>query len=310
MATLEQRVAHLHEQYITENNAPAPEPAGEAAGAAPSPAPATAPPADSAADPVADRRARLAKLQAEERERVDRRSRQADTDKLTKDLEAAQKRVEEAEARATARIDRETLRDPMKVMAIMQEEGVPANRIAEAIREAMANPEHAAAAAAKRAVDPELKALKERVELAERRLQEAESRRAMAEQQMAETRAAQEFFQFTTDSAAAAPHAAAALKHFGPERYYELAFSACKHLPPNSGWQAVLDVIEEQLSGFAPVFATHSNEPAQPPARPAAAKAKPLSNTLAQERASVAEPEDWASLSYEERVERLKTGRR
>lgn len=317
-ATLQQRVNALHDQFRAEgSNGAISEPVDGAPVAAPPSA--EPPPADSATAPspaAVERKARLDALRAREAARMDKKARHAEQDKLSADLAAATKRADEAEARASARIDRETLKDPVRVMAILQEEGVAPHRIAEAIREAMANPEKYAEARAreeaKKLLDPEVKTLREELAALKARDEEREKAWQAHQQQQAEARAAGEFFQFTEQNATHAPYAAAFLKVHGGEAFYELANKAAASVPEGAGWQAVLDVIEENFTGLAPVFTNSSNSTSNgkpPTPRPAAAKANTLTNTLAQERTSVAQAEDWSSLSFEERVARLKSAR-
>lgn len=303
------RAAQLAEQIRSSS-----EPAGDA-GESPSPkateAPSLAAPADSEEARAQARRERLAALSAQDRERVDHKARLAAQDKLAKDLEAAQKRAEEAEARAASRIDRADIKDPMRVFAIMQEEGVAPDRIAEAIREAMANPEKYAEArateAAKKAVDPEVKALREKLAALEAREAEREAAWQKHQEGIRAQQAASEFFKFTEDNATVAPYAASFLRKHGPEQFYKLADKAAQDVPAGAGYQAVLDIIEENLSALASTFGTPPT-PSKASALPsrAAAKANTVSNKDAATRATVVDgDEDLSSLTLEERAERL-----
>ncbi len=313
LPSMDQRVTALHEQFRAEQSEPA-DPTAPT-----EPAPKAEEPAKAAAAPTpeaAARRARLDELQAKERAKVDRKNLQAASDKTTRELQVAQQRIEEAEARAAARIDRADLKDPVRVMRIMEEEGVPAARVAEAIREAMANPEKAAEIAAtnaaRKALDPEVKALRDKLAALEAREAERAAAYQNHQKQQAETHALTEFCQFTETASTTAPYAAAFLKSYGSGEFHKLAVQAAQQVPEGAGWQPVLDVIEEQLTGLAPIFSTTaSNAKAPPPTRTGAAKpTTTLSNSLAQERASVAQADDWSSLPFDERVARLKDSRR
>lgn len=340
LPTLQQRMEVLHEQFREETKAAASEPAGESAPLASVP-PADSP-ADSAADatkdgkddkpappadPVAARKERIKLLQERERHAAAKKADQrAAEDRLSRELEAARKeaaeiksRLEEAEARASSRLDRSVAKDPVAVLRLMEEEGVPANRVAEALREAIANPERyaevRATEAAKKAVTPEIKALLDKVAALEKRDADREAALQVQQQQLTEQNAAREFFQYTESNSATAPYAAAFLKVRGHDEFYALAARVAQSLPQGGGWQPVLDVIEQHLADHAQIFAA----PERPstgkagrnsPTAAAKATSRTLSNSLAQERASVAEPEDFASLPFDERVQRIKDGRR
>jgi hypothetical protein len=88
-----------------------------------------------------------------------------------------------------------------------------------------------------------------------------------------------------------------------------LVTSAANTLHDGAGAQAVLDVIEENLSSLAAIYAAPpSNAPSKPNTPRGAAKPNTVSNSLAQQRSAVVDPEDLADLPYEERVRRLLLG--
>ena len=123
-----------------------------------------------------------------------------------------------------------------------------------------------------------------------------------------EAQAVHQFTAYTQSNAADAPYASAFLREFGPDEFATVARSAAQSVPPNAGWQAVLDVIEDNLSGMAKIYAANPaaiQQRPQAPSKqvPAAAKAPTtVSNSLAQERASVVDEDtNWGSLSFEER---------
>lgn len=317
LPTLQQRVEVLHEQI--RNESATAEPAGGDATAAP---PTEAPsPADSAAakeapaDPAAARAQRLEALKKNERDRLERTTRLAEQEKIAKDLEAANKRAAEAEARASKLVDLDSL-DEASFFRLAQQKGIAPSKLAEFIRESMANPERVAEAAAldatRKAMDPEIKALKDELAALKKRDADREAAYQAQLHQQQEARAAQEFFSFTKDNAPASPYAAAFLERHGGDEFYKLALQAAQQVPPGAGWQPILDVIEENLSSLAPIYApaptTKANGKGQapPPNRSAAAKATTVTNSLAQERASVVEESDWSDLPFEERVARMK----
>lgn len=295
----------LHEEIRSE--AP-PEPVAVEA----TPTAAPPPAADDVQARTEARRARLAQLNREEASHVDRLAQVRAQDKLARDLAAAQKRAAELEASAKTRVERDALKDPMMALQILEEVGLDPVRLAEATRERIANPERVAAQAAARAVDPKIAAM-------EKALAEANERiNAFVQQQQAQQRAAEEQAQAHAflDSVAKSeehPLAGRFLSKGGAAEFLRLADRAASELPEGVGAQALLDHIEEKLTTegrriaqqFAELYdLTPSQAPAPQPH--AAAQATTLTNSLAQTRASVVEPEDWSSLPYEERVARAK----
>lgn len=268
--------------------------------------------ADSAsANAAEERRQRLAALQTQERAAVERKGRQAEQDKIRRDLEAAQKRAAEAEARAQKLVDLDGL-DEAAFFRMAQQKGIAPQRLGEWIREAMANPERVAEAAAleaaKRHVDPTVKAMQERMEALERQLTQEREDRARAAADHEERQAFAGFVEFVGQSANVAPRSAAFLNTFGAGEFRSLVSSAVQQLPEGVGAQAVLDIIEENLSALAQIYG--SANPSSPQSKPSpnrgAAKPNTVSNTLAQQRSAVVDEDDFASLPFEERVNRLK----
>lgn len=282
----------------------APEPAAEEA-----PAPPAAAAADSdAASRAAERRARLAAMQETLRKQVDSKRRQNEAHDYARNYEEAQRRAQELEAAAAKRIDPASL-DEAGFFKLANQLNISPQRLGEWIRDATLNPEQAAAAAAKQALDPRIAAAEERAAKAEALVQEfiAEQQRAQAAHYEAQQRAA--FVQ--SIAAEEAPHAAKFIASFGADEFLKIADSASRGLPDNAGRQALLDVIEENLERLAQVFMPTSSAPSSngkqlPHVQPAAAKATTVSNSVAQERASVVEDDDWASLPFEVRLERMK----
>ena len=285
------------------------EPAGDLGSSPSSPAEPGSPAASESDAAATERRKRLDALLAGERERIDAQARKREHEDWRRKAEEAERRAKEAEERAQSRIDISTL-DEAGFFEMAERLNVTPQKLGEFIRKRVENPEALAAQAATRAVDPKLAALEKK--LAD---QQAVIDRFMASQEeqavhAQERGAAAEFNQFTEANAASAPYASSFLKHHGGEEFYKLAKSAAASVPPGSGWQAVLDVIEENLSRMAPIYAppgANSTGKPAPPNHPAAAKAPTtVSNTLAQGRATVVDEEaDWGSLSFEERSARL-----
>lgn len=307
--TLDQRVAILHEQFGTESS----ETADEAALPSPPDPPAAATSAasddtdDAAAKARAERRARLDALNASERARVDRKAKFAEQDRIARELEAERQRARDLEQRMASLVDVEQL-DEAKFFEVARRSKVTPDRLAEWIRESTANPEMVAAHVAKRELDPKVAALEAKLAAQEARfaqyLEQQQRAQAMAEERAVEAR----FVEGITSDAA--PYSAKFIESFGAGEFLKVARSAGATLPEGAGSQALIDVIEEHLEQFARAYAsageaTPSKKPA--PQKAAAAKAtNTVSNSLAQERASVVDEEDWSSLSFEDRVARLR----
>ncbi len=305
--TLEERSAAIF------GNDTSSETAGDTdAGTAPppeQPAGSTAASVDDAAKRAADRQARLAALKAQERASVDSQQRHRESETLRQQLAAAQKRADEAERIAQQRFDVDKL-DETSFFDLARRAKVSPERLAEHLRESMSNPEYAATHAVNRAVDPAIKAMEKK--LAD---QQAVIDRFLTQQQQSsmeaqEAAATREFIGYAQQNATDAPYAANFRSKFGPEQFATLAQSASASVPPGAGWQAVLDVIEENLSSMAQIYAPPGADPqrsqAPPKQSPAAAKAPTISNSLAQERASVVDNDnDWGAISFEERSKRV-----
>jgi hypothetical protein len=305
--TFEQRLAALH----TELRAASPEAAGEAADGSPQP-PAEASPvaSDDAAQRAEARRARLAELAARERRNVDISTKLAERDRLARELEQERQTRAQLEARTKELIDISKL-DEASFFDLAQRANVPPQKLGEWLRDAMTNPERLASTVAKKALDPELEAIRrENAEMREQ-LQSFISAQRQAEAEAQERAVEQQFL--GSIQAESAPHAHTFLSKFGPEEFLKIARSAGRTLPPGAGAQALIDTIEEHLESFASAFGaspqTQSNGLAPTPHRPAAAKApNTLSNAMARERASVVDESSFDDLPYEERLARIKRG--
>lgn len=266
-----------------------------------------------------ERRARLAQLQAKDRQRVDLKQKQAAAEKLQRELEAATRRATDAETKASTALDRALLKNPAQLLGLMEAEGVSATEVAKAIQEAITNPEKQAHASALKAahatIDPKLSALEKRV--AE---QDAQIATFLAAQQSQQTSAQdaqnlQQFKELVGKSAEHAPMAAKLLAH-DPDEFMAIADMAGSRIPEGSGAEALLDKIEDLLDGdsralvkkYASLYGFVEADPSKasaPPPQRAAAKANTVSNSLAAQRASVVDEDDFASLDLDERARRL-----
>lgn len=252
------------------------------------------------------RKKRLEELAAKDREAVDRKERQAAAEKAQRELERMAKELAEAKAQNDGKFDPKKL-DAPTFFKIAEDAGLDPAAIGKWLSEATQNPAKLAEENAKKAIDPELKALREQVEALKSELNGDRSTRQKAAQEAQELQSANEFIAHTAKNASDAPLSAAFLNQHGPEEFYRLALGASQRIPEGAGWTALLDRIEDDLSSLAPLFA-QSGQPsrdAAPPQPRAAAKANGLTNSLAAQRASVVDGEDWSSLSLDERAARL-----
>lgn len=304
--SLEDRMAALTTAATSESAAEG----AEVGSGTPSPAsPAPSPAVSDAAKAAEERRARLDALKTRERASVDAKTRQHEADQIRARLEAADRERAALQEQLKGRIAPDEL-DEAKFFQLAEQLKVPPAKLADWLRERMANPEAAAAQAARAVVDPKMTALERKIAEQEQTIQRFLADQAKQREDAEEQAAAREFFDFTSQNASSAPYASAFLKA-RPNEFYRLALSAARQLPAGAGPQAILDQVEENLSLLAPVFgttSTPSNGKHALPPHPAAAKAPTtVSNALAQERASVVDDSvDLASLSFEDRLERVK----
>lgn len=252
-----------------------------------------------------ERRERLAKLQEQERQRVDSQAKFAERDQLARQLaeaEAKAKRYEEAQAKA---IDPSTL-DEAKFFELAHQLNISPQKLGEFLSQQFNDPSSLAAQKATQALDPRIKAAEERAAAAERQVQEfiAAQQRAQQEAQEAQLRA-----QFVSSiKPDATPRSAAFVAKYGDAEFLKIADAAANSLPAGAGAQDLLDEIEEKLGELASVFGTQtppSSKHALSPVPSGAAKPTTVSNSHAQERASVVDDDDFASLPLEERAKRL-----
>lgn len=305
-STLQERTS----QALAELRAPS-----ETAGGSATPSPAGDSPAVS--DAAVARRARLAELQSKDRERVDHKQRQAQADKLTRELETTRERATQAEALAAKRIDIEGL-DAEAFLALAESKGIDGAKIGAWVRDAMVDPNRVAQAAMLKAqqasIDPKLSALEAR--LAE---QDKQIQGFLAQQEHARITAqdAQNLQHFAGLVAGSAEHAplSAKLLAADPEEFQSIADAAASRLAEGVGPQALLDAIEEFLDGdgrkymgtYSALYGLGEAHPSTASALPprATAPANTISNSLAAKRATVVDEEDFASFDLNERARRL-----
>jgi hypothetical protein len=284
--TPDQRAQALKAELVAQERAELGE---EAPGMADTPPPA-------AGDPVAARRERLAALVAKEQEVT--RARQAReaarqpkgvmlTEENVLQLRERLERAEALEQRMSS------LSSPEALLAYAEEHNIAPEDFAKAIRAGLENPELAilrkANLKAKEAADPvmqELRALKAELE---RERAEARETRAQAEERQLHEQAARQFTQFTESNADSAPYVANLMSK-NPDAFVSYANEIANTLPPGSGYQAVLDKMEENLHGFASLLGSPVQSGQKSPSRKIAPGG--ITNRQAAERASVPVDDD------------------
>lgn len=226
---------------------------------------------------------------------------------------AAQQRA--AERRAASMVDVSGL-DEAAFFALAEQKGIDPNKLGTWIRDALTNPEKRAEAAAlqaqKSTYDPKLAALEARIAEQQARIDAftAEQEKGRAAQE--EERQTKAFLGFVAQSTERAPMAARLLQT-DPEEFIQMASIAAESVA-GMGPEALLDAVEELLDGptravaqkYAALYGITSQPtaPSQPTTR-GAAQPNTVSNSLAQQRVSLVDEDDFAKLPIEERAARL-----
>lgn len=315
MPSLEERIAGVNDYLDTASSESAGE-SGESAPPLAAKAPLSPAPSGDAETRAAERRARLEALSAKTRESVDRKAQQAASEKMARDLEAYQRRAEEAERQAASRVDVSQL-DEAAFFALAEKRGIAPQKLGEWIRTAMTNPEKVAEAAAlqatQRTYDPKFDAIQRENAALKARLDAFEASQAKQASAAEEERQTKAFLGMVAQSSERAPLAAKLLAS-DPDEFMQMASIAAPRVP-GMGPEALLDAVEELLDGegrkVAQTYATlYGISPSQNPAPTTpttrgAAKPNTVSNSLAQERASLVDDDDFARLPIEERAARL-----
>lgn len=295
-STLDDRAA----AWLNET-ADAPEPASADAGEAAAP-PATADAGADSGTPAAEktpaeaRAERLAALEQKAAADAEARQRKAAQRERETEAETWRRRALEAEKRAEGLVDLRGI-DADRFLELAHAAGMTPEHLGEWVRTATEGPEHAA----RRAITPEVEALKKLVQAQDEKINSLLRRDEMSARQREDAEAVSHLLDMTKGSSDA-PLAAAYLEKRGAEKFLEFVASKTTHLPDGSGLQAVLDIVETELEQDAAVFST--TKPA-PSTRSAAAKADTISNRHASERAEVTVPDNWEDLTIDERAEWL-----
>jgi hypothetical protein len=273
--------------------------------------PAVASPADSdAAARREERRKRLDAFKLQERQSVDHKERVAFAEKEAARARAAEERLA---AMSTSTFDRAVLKDPVAVMRLMEDAGVNADEVAKAISASLSDPSISASRAAREALSPELAEARSLIARQEARLAALEGERAKERESAAEARHQEMFVSHVTAQSARAPLAAALLRHDRAE-FMMMAQMASERVPAGAGADALLDAVEDILDTdvrsvaqkYQAIYgpsATPTSQATQP--RPGAVQPRTVSNSLASERGSIVDEEDWAHLPLNERARLL-----
>lgn len=279
--------------------------------------PAAQPNADEAyAKAAADRRARLQQLQESSRAKLREKQEREARYRLPDEVSARDKRIAELEAQLNAYVPREHLKDPIGALRALEEAGISPDKLGEAIRERMTDPERYAAQAAQRAVDPKLTALERKLAEQDQIISTFLAQQEQREREYQRQQAQHSFLR--TVAADGGSLAAKFLAAEGPDKFMGIVERASARLPDGAGQQALLDTIEEILDTdgrriyqqmaaiYGPLGHAPSNGTTTPP-KPAAAQATTtVTNSIAQERASVVTDDDpMAGMSYDEKVRYL-----
>lgn len=256
----------------------------------------------------AERRAALAKLQEDERARVDAQAKHREADELRKQLAAEQAKREAVEK---TYVDPAKL-DPQAFFEMAARLKVTPAELGAWLKSKQDDPAAFAAQAAQRAIDPKLAELEAKNAALEARLNEFLTSQQAQQEKGEAAHYARAFESFTRENAATSPYAYRLLEEIGSEQFAQVATQTAARVPPGAGAQAILDEIEDDMAKLAKIYAprgaaTQQRQAPVTPPNPAAAKAPTtVSNTLAQTRASVVDEDaDWASLPFEERSARL-----
>lgn len=288
--------------------------AAGSAGSAPGVAPGPETP-EAAKARAEERKRRLSALTAQDRERVDYKTKLAAGDRAAQELERERRARQELEQRTKDLVDIGKL-DEASFLKLAAEKGIDGKRLGAWIRDLAENPERVAAREAHRAIDPRISELEAQIKKQD---DELRAWRAEQEQQRAQAEGAavrKEWLGFVGQSDAAAPLAARFLKTHGEDEFLKVVNVAAARLPEAAGGQALLDAVEEFLDTEGRAYAQHlaslygltaadTSQGKLPPNR-AAAQANTVSNTHAATRTSVVdEDEDFASLPLDERARRI-----
>lgn len=277
---------------------PSPPPEGQA-----SPAASAEP--DALAKARAERRAKLAELNAKSRSAVDAKAALRENEMLRRKLAETEER---SKAYATYVDPKKLSKEQFFALASQNPELSP-QELGNWLREQMADPSAIATSAAKRAVDPEIAALKQANEELRKELTGFIAKQQTVAEQAQERVALEQFAGFAHQNAQTSPLAARFLEHHGIEEFHALTMGAAEALPPNAGPQALLDEIEDRLTELGKIYAAGPAANQRPQAttprpNPAAAQAPThVTNSLAQQRSGVVDGSaQLAKLSLIERA--------
>ena len=276
----------------------------------PKPEPAKAEPQTELPTPgQAAKEARL-KRQADLRARIER-ERQAQQPRRPKQAQEPNQELV-AMQRELVRLQamEKSLKDPLRVLEIVESAGVPQKDFAEWLRQGMTDPVKVAAKRAQEEISGvrgEFRAMLE--EMLAPVVQEITGLKSAHQQEQhvrAEASALEELGQFTLQSSDINPLAASYLQKRGPQAFYAKVMAAIQQLPPSCGPQAILDQLESELED-AQIQEAHTPPPAARRLNGNSSKGhRALTNRAVQERTVVEEPPALEDMSFDERLAAIK----
>ncbi len=310
VGSIEQRQASLMDEIRSDPSQPAGEEdeGGESRPAAAPPAVAS--PADSdAAARRAERRKRLDEVTARERQAVDHKERLAAVEKQTARAKEAEDKLA---AMTQGTFDRAVAKDPLAMMKLMEDAGVDAGMVADAIQKSISDPSYAASRAAREAVSPEITELRTQLKAQNDQIAALLDRDAKTTAAQRRHQDEEAFANHVGASAAQTPLSAALLKHDRAE-FLLMADMASDDLPEGAGPRALADALEDLLdtkvravaNKYSAIYGSPSPTSQAMKPRPGAVQPNTVSNSLVQERGSLVDEDDFAKLTVEERAKIL-----
>jgi len=259
-----------------------------------------------AVDPREERNKRIKALQQAELEKAQQRRQRQRAPQVDPAIEQRLQRLNALEAKV-AEYER-AYSDETEFLRAAEKRGIAPEKIGKWLVDSTNDP----SLIAQKRIAPELEARDKKIAELEQRLEsfvQTQEQHAVAAQRAH----VEQTFMHHIASSQETPYSAAFLKQVGAQNFMAFADAAAEGLPPGSGLQAAVDIVESQLEKLAGIYTPAATAPkpaATPPqqSKPprAAAKApQTLSNNVAAERSLVEEEEDWSSIPLEERARRL-----
>lgn len=272
----------------------------------------TAPAAeDETAKAKAERQARLNALKEEERKKVEVQHGRRERERLEREAQEAQQlRVEKQKYEATFKQLESALKDPDQFLNLAEHLGLDPTALSKVIVARIQDPARAAESKLRGKFQQQLSPVEQQMQAMAEEIERLKADKEMQAQVAVIQQAQTELLASVREASRVSPLSAAFLERHGSEEFISLADRVAANLPEGCGLQAVHDAIEDllerfQIAGGQPVSNAKSKSTPN-----AAAKATPITNSLAASRTTIEEEEDLSQLSFEERVERAKSSAR